>query len=167
MPITYVEFGVWKGESIKYFAYHNKNNKSIFVGLDSFEGLPEDWGLMLKGTFDTKGAIPDVSDNRINFVKGWFQESWSNANLLIADTMDNDLFIHYDADLYSSTLFALTKIDSYHKKYYALFDEFCGHESRALYDYLKAYNAKIEFIAKTENMGYPNQLLCRISPKVT
>ena len=166
MAVTFVEFGVWKGESIKYFASNLNDCKSIFIGLDSFEGLPEDWGPMLKGTFDTNGSIPDVSDNRINFVKGWFQKSWDNANLLIADRMENDLFVHYDADLYSSTLFPLTKIDTYHKKYLALFDEFIGHESRALYDYLKAYNANVEFIAKTDIVGFPNQLLCKITPRI-
>ena len=41
IAVTYVEFGVWKGESIKYFASNIKDCKSIFIGLDSFEGLPE------------------------------------------------------------------------------------------------------------------------------
>ena len=45
-PITYVEFGVWKGKSIKYFASENKNTNSLFIGLDSFEGLPKDWGIV-------------------------------------------------------------------------------------------------------------------------
>ena len=167
LPVTYVEFGVWKGESINYFASRNNNDESIFVGLDSFEGLPEDWGTFSKGTFDTGGAIPEARDERIVFVKGWFQQTWDETNLLISGRDKSELFVHYDADLYSSTLFALTKIDSLHKPYYALFDEFYGQESRALYDYIKSYDAEVEFLAKTENTGLPNQVLCKITPKVT
>lgn len=167
-PITYVEFGVWKGESIKYFASENKNTNSIFIGLDSFEGLPEDWGIsMKKGTFNTDGNVPKVNDERIKFVKGWFQVSWDKANLLISDNLESQLFVHYDADIYSSTLFALTKMDSFHKHYYAIFDEFFGEEATALYAYLKSYDAKVEFIAKTDHEGLPNQLLCKIIPKVS
>lgn len=166
-PITYVEFGVYKGESIKYFASQNDNSKSIFVGLDSFEGLPEDWGDMKKGTFNTNGSIPQVNDERVKFIKGWFQVIWDKADLLISDKLENDLFVHYDADIYSSTLFALTKMDTFHKPYHAIFDEFFGDEATALSAYLKAYDAKVEFIAKTDNVEFPNQLLCKISPKLS
>ncbi len=165
--IAYMEFGVWQGESINYFAACNENEESIFVGLDSFEGLPENWGHMPKGTFGTNGIVPLVNDKRIHFVKGWFQDSWDDANLLITSTQDSDLLIHYDADLYSSTLFALTKIDSFRKAYYAIFDEFTGHETRALYNYCQAFGATVEFLAKTvlDKTELPCQLLCRIMPR--
>src|SRR5690242_21733947 len=39
--ITYVEFGVHAGYSIKYFAQKNVHPESTFIGLDSFQGLPE------------------------------------------------------------------------------------------------------------------------------
>src|SRR5688500_5514864 len=34
--ITFVEFGVHEGYSIKYFARENLNKESVFIGLDSF-----------------------------------------------------------------------------------------------------------------------------------
>jgi hypothetical protein len=166
--MTYIEFGVWKGESLNYFLTNNLNNESIFIGLDSFEGLPEAWAGMPKGTFNTNGQLPDINDARVKFIKGWFQETWPQVEQLVYNKIDNPLFVHFDADLYSSTLFALTKMDIFRRPYYAIFDEFFGDETRALYQYLKAYDADVEFIAKTDchiSKGYPKQLLCKITPK--
>jgi len=72
-PITYVEFGVHEGDSIKHFAKINSNKDSTFIGLDSFEGLPEDWGRMPKGSFDTKDLSINNSVNSLapeNFFGG-------------------------------------------------------------------------------------------------
>lgn len=51
--LTYIEFGVYKGDSIKYVAQQFINPNSEFLGFDSFEGLPEQWGDLPKGTFST------------------------------------------------------------------------------------------------------------------
>jgi len=161
-PITYVEFGVHEGDSIKHFAKINSNKDSTFIGLDSFEGLPEDWGRMPKGSFDTKGAIPQTDDYRITFIKGWFQNTW---DLLAAKlTKADKLIVHYDADLYSSTLFALSKIDTLKRSYTAIFDEFAGHEARALYNYTQAYGAEVTFLGKMLANGYPVRVMCTIIP---
>jgi O-methyltransferase len=165
-PVLLIEFGVREGYSIKYFAQRNTNDKSRFFGLDSFEGLPEAWGTVPKGTFDTKGKTPTTNDDRISYIKGWFQDTWE---LLFAEVSKIDkhaLVVHYDADLYSSTLFALAKIDSLKVDYYAIFDEFAGHETRALYNYAQAFNASVSFLGKTlVYKNYPTQVLCKIAPK--
>ena len=72
-PMTYVEYGVHQGYSIALFASRNSSPESRFIGLDSFEGLPEDWGSagMPKGSFDVGGSMPAVSDDRVRFVKGF------------------------------------------------------------------------------------------------
>lgn len=168
LALTYLEFGVWQGESIKHFAARNRNEHSRFFGFDSFEGLPEDWGAMAKGTFDQRGAIPQTTDSRIRFVKGWFQDSWDGACPSIRESLSGTLAVHYDADLYSSTLFALTKVDSLKRAYVAIFDEFTGHETRALYNYCQAYGATVDFLARTALQAdphLPGQLACRIAPK--
>lgn len=41
--INYFEFGVAKGDMIKFWASQNSHSESTFTGFDSFEGLPENW----------------------------------------------------------------------------------------------------------------------------
>jgi hypothetical protein len=57
------EFGVWKGESINFFA-RNCPHAKVF-GFDSFEGLEEDWYgyTAQKGTFSTNGQLPKCAKN--------------------------------------------------------------------------------------------------------
>lgn len=163
--MTYVEFGVHQGYSIRYFAEHNTNRDSAFIGLDSFEGLPEAWGPLAKGAFNLGGAVPSMDDRRVSFIKGWFQDTWGQLQFRLANVDLETLVVHYDADLYSSTLFALCMMDSFKKSYVAIFDEFTGHETRALYNYCQAFNAKVSFLGKTSFESAPNQLVCRIVPK--
>jgi hypothetical protein len=163
--VTYIEFGVHEGYSIKYFANQNQHTESVFYGLDSFEGLPENWGPMKKGTFSTSGKMPTTSDPRVKFIKGWFQYSWDSLQEALLTRDLENLIVHYDADLYSSTLFALTKVDLLCKPYIAIFDEFLGHETRALFNYSQSYGATVKFLGKTVMTGgYPSQVVCQITP---
>jgi len=161
-PITYVEFGVFRGDSIAYFSENNSDKDSIFLGLDSFEGLPEAWAGNSAGYFSTLGVIPETIDKRTHFIKGFFNETWEILYSQI--TGRTNLIVHFDADLYSSTLFALTKIDSLHQRYIAIFDEFSGDEVRALADYLASHGAKVNFLAMQKWRDYPEVVLCQITP---
>jgi hypothetical protein len=162
--MTYLEFGVHEGYSIRYFANLNTCADSVFIGLDSFEGLPEDWGSHPKGTFDLRGNIPQLGDPRVRFIKGWFQDTWDTLKSQL--DLSGQLVVHYDADLYSSTLFALSKIDTLQREYLAVFDEFTGDEARALHNYLQSYNASVAFLGQVPGQyRYPQQILCRIAPR--
>lgn len=157
--INLLEFGVWEGYSIKKFAEFNLNKDSYFYGFDSFEGLPSHWNdSNPKGTFDVNGVTPNYDDKRIVFIKGWFQNSLTK--FLNRFKKEGNLIVHYDADLYNSTLFCLSKIDSLKKPYIAIFDEFYYHELLALANYQDAFGAEIEFIGKTGK----NQVSCKITP---
>lgn len=164
---TFFEFGVWEGYSIKYFAEQVESTNAKFYGFDSFEGLPEDWGLTPKGMFDTGGNVPSTNDKRIKFIKGLFQNTLSG---FLAENfergIDGSLIVHYDADLYSSTLYCLSQIDSLKKNYIAIFDEFPGHETRALHNYIQAYGASVEFLGSNGGIdsNWPIQVMCSISP---
>jgi O-methyltransferase len=74
-PITYLEFGVHKGWSIDQIARRFSNPGARFYGIDSFEGLPEAYHNEKPGHFSTGGAVPALGDERISFVKGWFQDT--------------------------------------------------------------------------------------------
>ena len=161
--IVLLEFGVYEGYSIKYFSDINTNKYSKFFGFDSFEGLPEDWtSLHDKGHFSTNGAVPAVNDARINFVKGWFSDtlvSFKEHHPEIFEDRKIIKIVHFDADLYSSTLFLLTQLWRSNDEYYFIFDEFLGHETRALYNFSQSYPITIKFFGHTrDNYGYPNQV---------
>ena len=60
----------------------------------------------------------------------------------------NTKLVHFDADLFSSTLYVLFQLDD-HTPYYGLFDEFGGDEVRALYSYLISTDKEVEIISTT------------------
>lgn len=144
--IQFLEFGVYKGESIKYFAKKLLNKENIFIGYDTFFGLPTNWQSAQKGMFSTEGKVPETNDKRIRFVSGIFQETFDNS--IIEKKIKT--IIHFDADMYSSTLFLLFKLHETLDEYYFIFDEFEGEELRALKDYMKVYDVdvKINYYSK-------------------
>jgi hypothetical protein len=111
--IDYLEFGVWKGTTLKHWTELFPDQESRFFGFDTFEGLPEEWGhfatLHTKGTFDLGGVVPVIDDPRVTLIKGLFQDSL--APFLATFKPANQLVIHCDADLYTSTLYSLTKLN--------------------------------------------------------
>jgi hypothetical protein len=156
-PITYLEFGVFKGRSIKRISEAFPHADSRFYGFDSFEGLPEDWlPSMKKGHFSTDGALPDLGDPRITFVKGYFQNTL--PAFIAAHELTGPVLVNFDADLYSSTLFLLTTLWHHLPEYYFLYDEFTPHEVIAMYDFSQAYPVEYEFFASTIGAGLPRQV---------
>ncbi len=150
--IDFVEFGVSKGLSFKWWVNHNTNPDSKFYGFDTFEGLPEKWGQFEKGSMTA--AIPQVDDSRHEFIKGLFQETL--PGFLSSGKLQNPKLkiIHLDADLFSSTLFALTSLHPFLKKNNILiFDEFNvpTHEFKAFMDYVDSYYVKYEVLAAVNN----------------
>jgi len=118
----FLEFGVWKGRTINLCA--DILPDTTFYGFDSFEGLPEEW--IIKNTNDLgikkskivpKGhfalnSFPEVRNN-VKLVKGFYNQSlvpWIEENL----TDDSYIsWLHLDADLYSSTIYILEKLNKY------------------------------------------------------
>ena len=150
--IDYLEFGVASGIAFRWWVEQNKNPDTSFYGFDVFTGLPEDFGVMKKHHYDTQGSTPKIDDNRINFIKGLFQESV--PQFLIDYRSDKRKVIHMDADLYSSTLYVLTRLLPLLKKDdIIIFDEFGvpTHEFRAFSDTVNSYHLKYELLAAINN----------------
>ena len=148
-PIDFLEFGVYQGASIRHWCSLNKAKASRFFGFDSFEGLPSYWNKDYPaGAFDTKGETPDIKDERVEFVKGWFQDTV--PAFLSGFKAGNQLVIHNDSDLYSSTLYVLAKLDAIIcPGTIIIFDEFSNplHEFRALDDYLASFRRRAKPVA--------------------
>jgi hypothetical protein len=139
-PIDYLEFGVSRGDSIRWWVENNRHPESSFIGFDSFEGLPEEWAGQPAGAFSTDGQVPLIDDARCHFVKGLFQESlpgWLDGREFPRRTV-----VHLDADLYTSTLVVLTQcLPRLNAGSILIFDEFHDplHEYRAFRDAMAAY----------------------------
>ena len=167
--IAYLEFGVFEGKSIKYFSKILKNKESKFFGFDTFTGMPEKWNKVAPGSWSNNGNIPQIEDKRVFFVKGLFQETLDNylSEYKSLKEQNYTFLIHLDADLYSSTLYVLSKL-SFLDKFYVIFDEFTGDENRALKNFLETYVFyEVEFYSHT--LGFadePHRVFCKISKKI-
>jgi Macrocin-O-methyltransferase (TylF) len=157
--VLVLEFGVYKGRSIKFFASRLTAPESRLYGFDSFEGLPEDWSKKKAGKFTTAGEPPVVDDPRISFVKGWFQDTLPGFS--VDPSAFEAVLVHLDADLYSSTLFVLSNLWGRLPSFHVVFDEFSPDEARALYNFSQAYPVHIEFLAHDLDAN-PQRVFCRI-----
>ena len=151
-PIHYLEFGVFEGSSFRWWASHNTHPESRFWGFDTFEGLPEAWDQFNAGDMTTGGKMPKMDDPRVTFVKGLFQDTL--PGFLTNFKNDKRKVIHLDADLYSSTLYTLAKLDDYLQPGdIVMFDEFGvpTHEFKAFVEYTTSFRRELEIIGAANN----------------
>jgi O-methyltransferase len=151
--IDFLEFGVYKGHSISFWSQMNRDPHSRFIGFDSFEGLPEHWTKKVpKGAFYAAGAAPQVDDERVSFVKGWFQNTL--PGFVHGFTPRSRLVVHNDSDLYSSTLFTLASLNTLLVPgAVVILDDFshATHVFRAFADYRSAFWRSATPVAMTSN----------------
>ena len=156
-PIDYLEFGVAKGKSFFWWLAHNDDAASRFTGFDTFKGLPEDFGPIQAGSFSTAGSVPETDDPRAQFVAGFFQKTLGpflgGANLGKRDP-NRKLVVHLDADLYTSTLYVLTRLAPVLRPGdILLFDEFGVpmHEFKAFTEFAEAYMLGYEVLGQAND----------------
>lgn len=146
-PIDYLEFGVYKGESLRWWTEHAQHPDSKFTGFDCFTGLPSDWEDEPAGTFSTKGRPPDILDPRCSFRVGMFGETL--PSFIRGFEANRQTVLHMDADIYTSTLFVLITIASKLKSGDILFfDEFGTptHEFKAFQEFASCTDLKYELM---------------------
>ena len=150
VPGCYLEFGVFKGRSLRRIAKEAGSLQKIH-GFDSFEGLPESWtSATLKGAFSVHGRLPKVPANVI-LHQGLFSET---LPAWLVDYADVVSFVHIDCDLYSSTknifdlLWPRIQCGSI-----LLFDEYFNypnwhaHEFRAFQEFVAERKIEYDYIA--------------------
>lgn len=116
-----IEFGVYSGYSLGLISEHMP-----VIGLDSFEGLPEDWREGFpKGAFNDENILLAAPRFNSLLAPGLFEDTL--PPLLERGLPDIGL-IHIDCDLYSSTVTALEGMCEYIKAgTIIVFDEFHGY----------------------------------------
>ena len=149
--ICYLEFGVKFGDSLRFFANQLKSKNNLFYGFDSFEGLPEDWdpvGFYMAGSLSTEGALPNINDSRINYIKGYFNETLPKFNYQQLSLFELRFFM-IDSDLYSSAVSIFNNMGSSIKLGdYIYMDNMSRveHEPKALIEYVTSFNRKLDLI---------------------
>jgi hypothetical protein len=148
LPIQYLEFGVYRGESLSWWLKRLSKPNARFAGFDTFTGLPERWRRSEPlGAFNANGNLPDIKDPRCSFEVGLFQDTL--PGFIERNDLSGRLIVQLDADLYTSTLFVLTRLAPHLKSGDILFfDEFsCPHdEFRAFHEFVRSFRVKYEFI---------------------
>lgn len=153
--LVYLEFGVASGNSFSWWSQKNKHPASHFWGFDTFEGLPEDWGGYKKGAMSH--ALEDIrlNDPRTAFIKGIFQDTLNNFIDHNRDLLNQKpKVIHLDADLFSSTIFALSQLYPFLQKGDIIFfDEFnvANHEFFAYKIFTDSFYIKLKPIGAQNN----------------
>lgn len=154
--VLYLEFGVYAGGSMRMWSKLLKNSASLLHGFDSFIGLPEHFDAAYvayeKGTFNTGGNPPQIDDPRVTFFKGWFDEVLPSYSLPAHEI----LIVNVDADLYSSTMVILSKLQSaFRAGDYLYFDEFNSplDEARAFRSFLERSDMKFSLLGATKGYG--------------
>ena len=129
VPGSIIEFGVATGGSTRVIkralrqygsAWFSRHGRKQQFALDSFEGLREPFENAPVGEF--AGSVPRIGG--VNFIKGYFEDTCTDD---LRRRVGRVAFAHFDADLHSSTLFALRWLTPLlHNGSLLLFDEFTG-----------------------------------------
>ena len=154
---AFYEFGVWMGDSFRYLIDHFPQG----YGFDTFEGLPEEWHGLPRGSYTSFGDVPNILG--AEFVVGEFKDTLPE---FFADERPMAGLINFDADLYSSTITALNNarpvIDS---STVLVFDEFIVNrhweqdEFRALEEFCETNGLSYEVLAVSL---FTKQMACRL-----
>ena len=160
IPGNIVEFGVAGGHSTRKIREvvslletenFNGSPKAIFA-CDSFLGLPEKFENLRVGYF--KQSPPKIRG--VEIVVGYFEDSLTSA---LKKKIGKVSFVHFDADLYSSTLCCLNWITPLLQPgTLLLFDEFYSEkesEKRAFEEWSKSHGKKIRTLKTAEFLRPP------------
>ena len=147
------EFGVFKGNSINFFAKRCPNAQ--VYGFDSFLGLEEDWSgwILPAGWFSTNGTMPKCESN-VKLYKGWFTETVPTFQTELDEKVIS--LLHIDSDTYKPAKYVLNAlVKNLRPGSIIVFDEYYGytgwrlHEFKAFQEFVTDHGLKYKYIAYT------------------
>ncbi len=151
----HLEFGVFKGTSIRYFAEHRP--KWHLHGFDSFEGLPEKWSPKHEKGHFAVPKLPKVPRN-VTLHKGFFDSSLPEFVRSYMKPSDAVAFLHIDSDLYSSAKTIFENLGRFFRPgTVILFDEYFGYKGwerdvvKAFREYRESTGLKYEYLGFQDN----------------
>jgi len=161
---TWVELGVATGRSTRAIVRvaAELGRTPQLHAFDSFEGLPEDFiSGVEKGAFAT--APPSFDEANIRLHVGWFHDSLPEFAASLHEQIG---FIHFDADLYSSTRTAFEALSAHIRPGTALlFDEYWNfqgcyeHEFRAFQEFLERSRLRFRYSGYNKNYTQASVML--------
>jgi hypothetical protein len=144
---AHLEFGVSSGNSTRFLAARTDHR---IHGFDSFEGIPEVWAGLPKGSYTTRGTLPPVPEN-VTLHAGWYSET---APAFMRANPGQIAFANIDCDLYSSTRDVFDAIgDAIAAGTILVFDEYLfykgwrGHEYKAFQELVTRRGLSYEYLA--------------------
>ena len=168
-----IEFGTWQGMGLLLFNLaleHDQLSRKL-VGVDSFEGLPENSNGWKKGDLSNTSletAHKNINkrirrDQEFKLIQGWFDDE-KTINKIYSE-VSKVAIVHFDADLGSSTATALKIMEKYlierKEPIYFLFDDWGCHPDEvpeAFYSWLEqstiAFKVHAEKLSSTRFTRY-------------
>jgi hypothetical protein len=158
------EFGVANGFVPNWLLNNYSIQIGLYKGFDRFVGLPRSWRDLEEGTFTNDGNVPEIYDNRFQFIVGNVEDTFSD-NFLESPALESIRLYIFDLDIYEPTFFLWKKImPKLNIGDYLYFDEaFDIDEYKVWYDNLNITQDgfQIEVAGVT-----PISLLLRVANKV-
>ncbi len=152
--VLYLEFGVFRGRTTRYWSAKLRHPEARLHGFDSFGGLPEEWADHASGDiFNARGEVPVIADPRVRFFKGWFDQVLPQYVVPEHDL----LILIMDADLYSATSYVLRHLRrSIRPGTLVYFDEMnhLEHEPKAFDEFMKESSLKFRPVCADRTLTY-------------
>jgi hypothetical protein len=167
----WLEFGVYKGETINFIASHTQDK---VYGFDSFYGLPEMWrdGYEI-GKFSLNGEMPTEINSNVELVQGMIENTLPE---FLKTHNQKISCIHVDVTLYSSTKAILDNVKNYlDTDCIIIFNELVNYpgfdgetgELRAFYEFITENNVNYDWLGmygniEMNNYGYNHEIVAVI-----
>jgi len=102
-----IEFGVANGDGTRFWLANLDD--ICYHGFDCFTGMPDNYRQVPRGVFDLEGSPPQISDSRVAWHIGLIEETLDGFKM----PTNRPKLVLFDLDLYSPTLFALSRVVPY------------------------------------------------------